>query len=305
MKTKRQNVSFRILTHKIVKKNCLIKINIIQETTDVWIPTSSKAAELDQYAKLSMQVYKKYLEKEKTVALNYNSYNLKLSYPYCPRLNLSEIKCNLGAGISDISFRSFDGSCNNLNNSWWGKSEGPFKRLLVSAYDDYVTEPRTKSVVKGKYLPNVRKVATIVHESQRTISEWSHFMTYFGQFVDHDLTLTPKASYGNGLIKNCPCGSFDPECFNIQIPNGDKTYFGQKCISFVRSSASIRDFNCNIGPREQLNQQTHWLDLSQVYGHNKTIAEQLFDSSTGKMKVSENNLLPFRNQTTCDLSYTR
>jgi hypothetical protein len=73
---------------------------------------------------------------------------------------------------------------------WWGKSETSDKRLLPSAYDDYVTQPRVRSVKPGKFLPNPRKVAISAFQPQPSVSEWSHFMTYFGQYIDHDATLT-------------------------------------------------------------------------------------------------------------------
>jgi hypothetical protein len=75
---------------------------------------------------------------------------------------------------------------------------------------------------------------------------------------------------------------------------------------FVRSMASVDVFNCNLAPREQLNIQTSWLDLSQLYGYYPDLAKSL-RGENGTLKVSLYNgkeYLPFASNTsTC--SYNR
>jgi peroxidase len=236
---------------------------------------------MSQKATLLVAAYKELFKKDKVTALSYGSYNIKAPYPYCP--NAPRIDCD-----ADYIYRAIDGSCNNLvpNRTWWGKSETPQKRLLPSEYDDHANEPRVRSVIPRKYLPNARKVAMNLFEAHPTVSEWSHYMTYFGQFLDHDLSLTAQSTYSDGFRKFCRCNSYDPDCFNIPIPYGDYANNDQTCMSFVRSMASVCDFGCNLGPREQLNIQTSWMDLSNVYGYNEYLARKLRTYVNGMLKSS-------------------
>jgi peroxidase len=124
-------------------------------------------------------------------------------------------------------------------------------------------------------------------------------MTYFGQFVDHDATLTAQATYSDGFRKFCRCNSYDIDCYNIPIPHNDYANNDQKCMSFVRSMASVDLFNCNLSPREQLNIQTSWIDLSQLYGYYPKLADNL-RGENGTLKVSEyygRDYLPFASNT--------
>ena len=59
----------------------------------------------------------------------------------------------------------------------------------------------------------------------------------------------------------------------IEIPRNDSFYriHGQRCMQFVRSSPVSRT-DCPLGPREQINQISSYLDGSMVYG--STLAEQ-------------------------------
>jgi peroxidase len=125
-------------------------------------------------------------------------------------------------------------------------------------------------------------------------------MTFFGQFVDHDITLTAQSTYSDGYRKNCKCSSYDPDCFNIAIPTNDYANNDQKCMSFVRSMAAINLFDCYLAPREQLNIQTSWLDLSQLYGYTPESAANL-RCENGLLKVSWSNgkeYLPFASNNT-------
>jgi hypothetical protein len=220
------------------------------------------AYELKKEADIMLTAYKALVSADKPVALSYGKIKLSAPYPFCP---YEEIKCD---EKETEFFRTIDGTCNNLKYgaTWWGSGVSPFKRLLPSAYDDDVSAPRIRSIFRDQELPNPRTIAMKLFQSQKTVSEWSQFMTYFGQFVDHDITLTEQCNYRDGYRKLCPCGSHDLDCFNIPVPGDDSVNGDQKCLSFVRSTPSVRDFNCFLGPREQVNLQTSWIDLSNLYG---------------------------------------
>jgi hypothetical protein len=233
-----------------------------KKANNIWIKSSLDAYKIKQNAEVTLTAYSQLIKKDKATALSYGSYQIKTPYPYCPYENKP---CD----PYQLQYRQIDGSCNNLNanSTWWGATLTPFKRVLPAVYDDYVSAPRTRSVIDGEYLPNPRSVAMKVFAAQKSVSEWTQFMTYFGQFVDHDITATEVSTYSDGYRKICPCGSYDPDCFNIPIPREDRVnYGGARCQSFVRSTPGVRDFNCNLGPREQINAQTSWVDLSGLYG---------------------------------------
>jgi hypothetical protein len=238
---------------------------------------------MKQDAEIVMTAYSQLIKRDKTTALSYGRYQIKTPYPFCP---YEELTCD----PYSQQYRQIDGSCNNLNANatWWGKTNSPLKRVLTSAYDDYVSSPRSRSAVKGASLPNPRSIAMKVFAAQKSVSEWTEFMNYFGQFVDHDITSTEQSSYSNGYRKICPCGSHDPDCFNIPIPPEDKiNYGGATCQSFVRSTPVVRDFNCNLGPREQINSQTSWVDLSSLYGWTPETASLIRAYEHGLLKTSE------------------
>ncbi|KAF2346440.1 hypothetical protein FHG87_022804, partial [Trinorchestia longiramus] len=58
-----------------------------------------------------------------------------------------------------------------------------------------------------------------------------------------------------------------PDCLPITIPASDSFYalWNQTCMEFLRSSPAPRP-NCGLGPRDQINQVTAFLDASNVYG---------------------------------------
>ncbi|XP_023220164.1 peroxidase-like [Centruroides sculpturatus] len=89
----------------------------------------------------------------------------------------------------------------------------------------------------------------------------------WGQFIDHDITLTPiSRTVDNEMIQCCPANENDhPQCLPILISPRDYFYskFNRKCLNFVRSA---RCSSCIFGPRQQTNQQTAFVDASQVYG---------------------------------------
>lgn len=163
-----------------------------------------------------------------------------------------------------------------------GKSLTTFARLLPSAYEDGISKPKA-SAVTGVPLPNPRVVSTVIHPDISNLhTRYTLMVMQFAQFLDHDLTMTPVHKGFHESIPNCrSCDSprtVHPECQPFPIPAGDHYYpevnvtSGQRlCFPFMRSLPGQQ----HLGPREQVNQNTAFLDASQVYGENGCVARDL------------------------------
>ena len=109
----------------------------------------------------------------------------------------------------------------------------------------------------------------------------------FGQFLDHDLTLTPVLRDQQGYQVDCSRCDADPErCDPIEIPLNDPFFpshdaeTGQrKCMEFVKSQ-SVDTF----GYRDQLNLVTAWYMDGTSFGHRVT--RKLKNSSSKIVKIS-------------------
>ena len=118
-----------------------------------------------------------------------NTYSNKL----CP-FNDINVKCN------DSDYESYDGSCNNLDNPFYGKSNTPFQRYLSPSYDNH-NSPRNLAV-SGSLLPHIRAVSLAVsaplpkgvQELETTITE---MFAIFGQFLTHDISGTSVTTGNN------------------------------------------------------------------------------------------------------------
>ncbi|KAA0184437.1 hypothetical protein HAZT_HAZT009159 [Hyalella azteca] len=91
-------------------------------------------------------------------------------------------------------YRSIDGTCNNLENPLYGKSETSFQRVMPPVYGDGVSSPRTRSVT-GSELPLERVVASnILVDRDDPDREFTLSVMQWAQWIDHDLTHAPFAS---------------------------------------------------------------------------------------------------------------
>ncbi|XP_042212758.1 peroxidase-like [Homarus americanus] len=187
-------------------------------------------------------------------------------------------------------FRNQDGTCNNLRNPETGAAFTSFTRLVPSEFDDGVMTVR--QAADGGDLPNARLVSTTVNfkpAGQKTCLNFLH-MT-FGQFLDHDLTETPMSKGVNGSTITC-CSKevqdnpdlLHPQCAPITIPAGDNFYspYAATCMEFVRSVPADR---CTLGPRQQLNQLTTYVDGGSVYGISLEEAAELRSFQGGLLKT--------------------
>lgn len=80
-----------------------------------------------------------------------------------------------------------------------------------------------------------------------------------------------------------------PECMPIQIPEGDPFYphvnpttGARMCLPFMRSLPGQQ----RMGPRDQINQNSAYLDLSSVYGSDSCMAKDLRAFHIGKLNVT-------------------
>ena len=140
-------------------------------------------------------------------------------------------------------YRTFDGTCNNLCNITLGSAEQPLERLLPPDYEGPVGSQAPRSLgVDFKALANPRKVSVEALENNDTaningtIVNFTHLTMTWGQFLDHDVTLTELPEGLDCGINNAPCQPI-PECVNIKIPNGLELLFNDsvQCIPLPRS----------------------------------------------------------------------
>ncbi|KAK3881471.1 hypothetical protein Pcinc_014083, partial [Petrolisthes cinctipes] len=220
--------------------------------------------------------------KEYTTRAIVNKFDLQSAAIDLQFLETAEARCEIRPTPATCNarnrFRTPDGTCNNLDNPVSGASFTPFRRVAIPDYADGVSE--LKEAQNGSPLPSARLVSTKINLPESNRKNGNCFtllhMTV-GQFLDHDLTLTPINTESDGSAIECcdeNSASQHPECATITITRKDPFYsqFGVTCMEFVRSEAAE---TCTSGPREQLNALTHYMDLSQVYGSTQEETESL------------------------------
>lgn len=208
-------------------------------------------------------------------------------------------------------FRTIDGTCNNLKNNLNGAAMTPFKRLLHPIYEDGLHLPvgwLENKLYNGFKLPNPRKVTLKLLSSinSENDNQNTHMLMGIGQFIDHDLSFSlPSVSFStfdrlNSVDCQTTC-SKTPPCYSIPLEpndirkkrlhllkNRNLTY--SNCIEVIRSSSFCGSGLTSVSlgllfPREQVNQLTSYLDLSQVYSSIPQLARELNDEN-GRLRIS-------------------
>ncbi|KAK8379097.1 hypothetical protein O3P69_019137 [Scylla paramamosain] len=162
--------------------------------------------------------------------------------------------------------------------------------MMPPDYFDGVSAPRR--ALGGAALPSPRQVSVEVHSFKRAASaSYTVLAMSWGQFVDHDITLTAQSKGAGGRSIACCTEEVahnkslrHPECFPIPLSASDPLYKGlnSSCLEFTRSAAAPK---CKFGAREQLNQQTSYLDGSAVYGTTPEAAVELRAMKKGLLKT--------------------
>jgi hypothetical protein len=176
---------------------------------------------------------------------------------------------------------SFDGTGNNVAHSSWGAAGNDLLRKAPAQYGDGISTPG------GANRPSAREISNVIDAqgNQDILSSGGlSAMAYaWGQFVDHDLDLTPT---GN-----------DP--LNIAVPTGDPWFdpnsTGTQVIPTTRSITDPTTGTSTSNPLQQVTVVTSWMDGSMIYGSNATTAAALRTFEGGHLKVGTNDLLPLNN----------
>lgn len=179
------------------------------------------------------------------------------------------------------------GQGNNAANPTFGAAGTTYGFHFVSPdFADNVSAPA------GGTRPSARKVSAHVHSLpfQYGLHGINDLLPYFGQFICHDIALSPDDS---ALPLHIPAETCDEEFDTCCAGNGS--------VSFHRSQGSLG----SGGFRVTYNGVTTWVDASTVYGSDATWHNKLRATVDGLLKVSQGphgDLLPLNSAVGLDMA---
>jgi len=183
-------------------------------------------------------------------------------------------------------YRPIDGRGANPLHPDWGAMDA---RLLLTKSGTHYADG--VSALAGPARPNPRAVSNAVFkqvESKPNALGRSDFMWTWGQFLDHDFSLTE--------------GNREPA--PIPIPTGDPAFdpqgSGDKMMHFGRGNFDPLTGTGPDNPRRQINEITGYIDGSNVYGSDVDRANWLRTGEGGHLKVTPTavgDLLPYNDGT--------
>ena len=186
---------------------------------------------------------------------------------------------------SSLNVEPIDGVGNNLQHAQWGSAGTDLLRTAAAQYAD------GKSAPAGNDRPSPRLISdTLSDQSGQDIisdRQMSAMVYAWGQFIDHDIDLTPTAG---------------TESLKIAVPKGDPWFdpagTGTKTIDTTRSVFDSSTGTSSTNPRQQINTITAYIDGSMIYGSDAKTAASLRTFEGGHLKMSNGGLLPINNAQT-------
>lgn len=169
----------------------------------------------------------------------------------------------------DLVWRSWSGDGNNLLNPSWGMRHTALVRQAPADYADGIST----LAVRGATNPSPRVISNSICKStgsKPNSMNLSDMVWVWGQFLDHEIDLTPEDTTEDISIVT-------PD--TITDPNED---YPGRTITIHRSG-----FIAGTSPREQPNRISSFIDATNIYGY---IAERAYAlrslDGTGKLKIT-------------------
>ena len=168
-------------------------------------------------------------------------------------------------------YRSIDGSDNNTTDTDLNGTGTAFGRLGPAHFADNISTP-----LGG---PNPRTISNLVvgvGDADVANPEGLSAMMYaWGQFIDHDLTLTRSDGVNS---------------ITITVPNGDPVFADGSFIPMTRAVIDPTTGTDASNPATAANTTTGWLDASMVYGFTDAIAASLRTADGHLIESAGHNL---------------
>jgi len=170
--------------------------------------------------------------------------------------------------------RQLDGLCNHKENHDQGLAGHTYRRVIPAKYADGKSVPFVAAT-----RTNPRNISNLIFDKgadKPNHLNATDFVWLWGQFLDHDIALTKDTA----------------EYFPIAVPADDTVFTPGSSLPFVRSEFDSDTGTTNV--RQQVNQQSAYIDASNVYGADPVREAALrANDGSGKLRTSSGDLLPF------------
>ncbi len=191
--------------------------------------------------------------------------------------------CLFMASLTAQEYRTIDGFYNNPNHPDYGAAGALLPQAGTVGFEDGISSPAGSDRPNPRFISNSLFMQNTLADDVRGLSAYTWA---WGQFIDHDITLSEDHPTETLDISVPPFDAFfDPSgSGNVVIP--------------MHRSAYDPSTGTNVdNPRRYVNGITAFIDASAVYGSDEDRAFWLRTFADGKLKTSAGNLLPFNTTT--------
>ena len=183
-----------------------------------------------------------------------------------------------------VPYRSIDGTGNHLKQLDFGAADTTLRRMTREDYGDSIASMAGTGRPSPREISNALCADTFPGPNGLGASD---FLWQWGQFVDHDIGLTEAQGPSEPMPIAVPAGD----------PSFDPANTGTETIDFNRSAYHPDTGDKQSDPRQQMNEITHFIDASNVYGSDEVRAAALrTNDGTGRLLLSADDLLPFNTE---------